>query len=133
MIVITPARRGQQEERDQQQHATQQVEASTRAFFNRNPDAQPHIETLLKMAKAAQFSRNSLNENWLQLQLHLVGGNATASADNFPRTRRSMPNGQSSVPGMEHGTNIERVALIDDDYKSIINSILEEAQSGRLV
>lgn len=112
-----------EELRSQQTQQYQRVEQATRQFFQQNPDAIPYLPALQRMYGDPRYANNSLRENWLQLQLHLA---KNASADNFPRTQRSLPNGRPGSAAQQEQANTTRVAPVDAEYKDIVSDILRE-------
>ena len=124
---VTERQRQQEQTQNANNQQYQQIEAATKQFFNSNPAAVPHLETLLRMTNSPSFQNNSLRENWLQLQLHLARN--PVAGESFPRDQRSLPSGRPGfAPTTQGQTNTRSsVAPIDQDYKSIVNDILDEA------
>lgn len=111
--------------RNQQAEQYRQVEQSTRMFFQTNPDAAPHLQTIMRMYNDPQYSGRTLQENWLQLQLYLER-NPGSSDSTFPRQQRSLPNGRPNAAPQQQRASAQQVAPVDQDYSSIINDILAE-------
>lgn len=67
LAPITQQYTQQQAEAQKREEATKQV----KEFFSRNPDAQPHAQTLSQIKRDPRYSGMSLDEAWSRLQAHL--------------------------------------------------------------
>jgi hypothetical protein len=123
-FVSAAQQRDQRSQQDQEARVAVQQEVET--WFGLNPDARPYAQVILKVLRNPSYARMPLGEIWARVQLNLErqrnsGRQRTGNRNGFTPRRGSPPIGRRSPPS----GNTE-MADINDDYGSIINSVLDQ-------
>lgn len=123
-FVTAAQQRDQRSQQDQEARVAVQHEVET--WFGLNPDARPYAQVILKVLRNPSYAQMPLGEIWARVQLNLErqrnsGRQRTGNRNGFTPQRGSPPIGRRSPP-----SGNSEMANINDDYGSIINSVLDQ-------